>query len=598
MLIVIGGMTFWHTTGLVSTAETLGSLLSFTLLLLAFLLLRREVTARMRAEQARQESEARYRLLFECHPHPMSIYDNETLAFLAVNEAAVYQYGYTQEEFLAMTIKDVRPPGDIPALLANVARRTASFDAAGRGRHQKKDGTIIDVEVTSHTLTFAGRPARLVQAQDITARTRAEAVQRRYAERLRILHAIDRAILAEQFPEAIVSAAVDHIRALLACWRVNISAFDFTSHQGIVLGWSGSGTPRFPIGTRVPLEAYGSQDLEVLQVGTVYVVEDVLTCSPLPATIQMSQADGLRSYVRVPLLAQGALIGSLNLMADRPGAFTVEDMDVAREVADQLAVALQQAHLHAQVQRYTEELEARVAERTARLTEINAELEAFTYSVSHDLRAPLRSIDGFSRILLEGYADRLDARGQDYLQRVLRATRHMRELIDALLMLSRVTRAELQREPMDLSALAQTIAVELQQHEPTRQVAFMIAAGLQASGDPRLLRVVLENLLGNAWKYTAKHAQARIEVGAIAQPDGRLAYFVRDDGAGFDMAYADKLFVVFQRLHGPSEFAGTGIGLATVQRIIHRHSGRVWAEAAVDQGATFYFTLGGDTAHD
>jgi len=161
-----------------------------------------------------------------------------------------------------------------------------------------------------------------------------------------------------------------------------------------------------------------------------------------------------------------------------------------------------------------------------------------------------------------------------------------------------VTRAELQREPMDLSALAQTIAVELQQHEPTRQVAFMIAAGLQASGDPRLLRVVLENLLGNAWKYTAKHAQARIEVGAIAQPDGRLAYFVRDDGAGFDMAYADKLFVVFQRLHGPSEFAGTGIGLATVQRIIHRHSGRVWAEAAVDQGATFYFTLGGDTAHD
>src|SRR5439155_11453391 len=215
----------------------LGSLLSFAILVLACFLLRREVAARTRAEQAQREAEARCRLLFECHPHPMSIYDNETLAFLAVNEAAVYQYGYTQEEFLARTIKDVRPPEDIPALLANVARRTAGFDVHGRVRHQKKDGTIIDVEVTSHAITFAGRPGRLVQAQDITARTRAEAAQRRYAERLQILHEIDRAILAEQFPEAIVSAAIGHIHALLSCWRVNISVFDFVSHQGIVLGW-------------------------------------------------------------------------------------------------------------------------------------------------------------------------------------------------------------------------------------------------------------------------------------------------------------------------------------------------------------------------
>lgn len=591
MLIAISGITYWHTTVLMSTAEVLGSLLIFAILVLAFFLLRRAVAARLRAEQAWRESEAHYRLLFECHPHPMWLYDYGTLAFLAVNEAAVHQYGYTREEFLTMTIKDIRPPEDIPALLENVARTTASFDAADRWRHRRKDGTIIDVEVTSHALTFAGRSARLVLAQDITARTQAEAARQRYAERLETLHEIDQAILAEQFPEAIVSAAIGHIRALLSCWRVNISVFDLTSQQGTVLGWAGSGTPRFPVGTRVPLEAYGSQDMEAMQAGKVYVIEDVQALSPLPATIQTTQADGLRSYVRVPLVAQGELIGSLNLMADRPGAFSVEDVDVAREVADQLAVALQQARLHAQVQRYAAELEARVAERTARLMEINAELEAFASSVSHDLRAPLRSIDGFSQILLEDYADRLDAKGQDYLQRVRRATQHMGELIDALLMLSRVTQVELQCEPLDLSALAQTIAAELQQHEPARQVEFVIAEELQVSGDPRLLRVVLENLLGNAWKYTAKHAQARLEVGAISQPDGRLAYFVRDDGAGFDMAHADKLFRLFQRLHGPSEFAGTGVGLVTVQRIIHRHGGRVWAEAAVEQGTTVYFTL-------
>ncbi len=190
MLVAIGGMIYGHVAGLVSLAGALGSLLSFATLFLAFFLLRCETAARIWAEQTQREAEARCRLLFECHPHPMSIYDNETLALLAVNEAAVYQYGYTQEEFLAMTIKDVRPPEDIPVLLANVAKRTASFGAGGRGRHRRKDGTIIDVEVTSHTLTFAGRPARLVQAQDITARTRAEAAQRRYAERLQPLSAI------------------------------------------------------------------------------------------------------------------------------------------------------------------------------------------------------------------------------------------------------------------------------------------------------------------------------------------------------------------------------------------------------------------------
>jgi PAS domain S-box-containing protein len=236
------------------------------------------------------------------------------------------------------------------------------------------------------------------------------------------------------------------------------------------------------------------------------------------------------------------------------------------------------------------QLEQRVVERTAQLEAANAALEAFSYSVSHDLRTPLRSIDGFSQALLEDYMDKLDAPGQNYLHRVRLATQRMGQLIDDLLNLSRVTRSEMHRESVDLSAIAQIIATELQEAEPERQVEFQIVMGLVANGDSRLLRIVLENLLSNAWKFTAKHSRAWIEFGRYSH-DGVYTYFVRDDGAGFDMAYTDKLFGAFQRLHGAKEFQGTGIGLATVQRIIHRHSGRVWTEAAVEQGATFYFTL-------
>jgi len=239
--------------------------------------------------------------------------------------------------------------------------------------------------------------------------------------------------------------------------------------------------------------------------------------------------------------------------------------------------------------------ERKAAEETlrryaAQLESANAELEAFAYSVSHDLRAPLRSLDGFSQALLEDYADRLDAQGTDYLQPVRSGSQRMAQLIDDLLNLSRVTRAQMRMGSVDLSALAEGIATELRNSDPSRRVDFAIAPALVVHADPGLMGVVLENLLGNAWKFTGKRLRARIEVG-VTPHNGRPAYFVRDNGAGFDMTYADKLFGAFQRLHRSGEFEGTGIGLATVQRIIHRHGGRIWAEAAPDQGATFYFTL-------
>jgi PAS domain S-box-containing protein len=242
------------------------------------------------------------------------------------------------------------------------------------------------------------------------------------------------------------------------------------------------------------------------------------------------------------------------------------------------------------LQSMNSELEQRVRERTAQLEATVRELESFSYSVSHDLRAPLRAIDGFSQALHEDYAEQLDERAHEYLRRVRRAAQRMDDLIDNLLTLSRVMRSGFDRIPVDLSGLTTEIADELRRAHPDRVVAFHIAPDLHVTGDRALLRTALDNLLGNAWKFSGGRPEARIEVGAVAGA-APPTFYVRDNGAGFDMAYAEKLFQPFQRLHAPDEFEGSGVGLATVQRIIARHGGRVWGESKPGEGATFYFTL-------
>ncbi len=306
---------------------------------------------------------------------------------------------------------------------------------------------------------------------------------------------------------------------------------------------------------------------------------------------------GTHSIYRPTLLLQRAAerISQGDLTARAEFGERRDEIGILRDRFNDMAGSLQ-THVgdlertRGELSQLNSELEERVRRRTADLEAANKELEAFSYSVSHDLRSPLRAIDGFSLALLENHSSDLDDQGRADLARVRANANRMGELIDGLLRLSRLSRQELRVSEVDLSALTEEVAASLREIEPDRAVTFRIEPGVQGPGDRDLLRVVLDNLIGNSWKFTSQRGSATIEFGAD-EHDGETAYFVRDDGAGFDMAYADKLFGAFQRLHGQAEFPGTGIGLATAARIVHRHGGRIWAEGKPGDGATFWFTL-------
>jgi PAS domain S-box-containing protein len=300
------------------------------------------------------------------------------------------------------------------------------------------------------------------------------------------------------------------------------------------------------------------------------------------------------SELAVPLKVAERVIGVLNLESVRLNAFSEADERLLLTIAGQFATAIERLRAQAEIRQLNAELEARVRERTAQLEEVNKELESFAYSISHDLRAPLRTIDGFARIVQEDYAPRLDSQAQSYLQRVRDGAQRMGALIDDLLAFSRLGRQTLHTTLMTrqtLRSLVVQIVDELRVAEPEREIEVAVGVLPECRADPALLRQVWTNLIANAFKYTRGRVPAQIEVGVAETSDGP-AYFVRDNGVGFDPRYAAKLFGVFQRLHRPDEFEGTGVGLAIVQRIVHRHGGRVWAEAEADKGAAFYFTLG------
>lgn len=311
------------------------------------------------------------------------------------------------------------------------------------------------------------------------------------------------------------------------------------------------------------------------------VIEDIYSDPRIPHDAY--RPTFVKSLAMVPIRTLDPIGAIGNYWAERRLA-SPDELKLLQALADTTAVAMENVRVYS-------ELEQRVSDRTADLEAANKELEAFSYAVSHDLRAPLRHIEGFTRLLAQDCGDLLSEPGRHYLSRIRHAAQRMDQLIEDLLALSHTTQAPVERQTVDLSRMAWEIASDLQASAPQRQADFVIAEGLSAQSDGRLLRVVLENLLSNAWKFSSKQPKARIEVGSLTTPEERTAYYVKDNGAGFDMAHADKLFGVFQRLHSEGDFPGTGVGLATVQRIIHKHGGRIWAQAAINQGATFFFTL-------
>ncbi len=512
-----------------------GYALSFLFLAFAALTIRNETAKRRHTEQELRNVQERYHLLFDSNPIPVWVYDLDSLAILDVNAVAVSHYGYSREEFLALKITDIRPPEDIPGLLEDLANAPAGEEDSGPWRHRKKSGEVIEVEIKSYPLTFAGRKSRLVVALDVTERKQAEKALRETEERFRLM----------------VSNVKDYAILML-------------DPEGRVISWN-DGAER--------IKGYQAKEILGQHFSRFYPQEDVKAGKPaieLKAAMEEGRfedegwrvrKDGSRFWANVVVTALRDESGRLRGFAK-----------VTRDVSER------------------KRAEQEILRRSAELEAANNELEAFSYSVSHDLRAPLRGIDGFSQAILEDYSHRLDDAGKDFLRRIRAATQRMGALIDDLLNLSRVTRVEMHRGPIDLSALANEIVTDLRTNQPERKVEFKIAPGLTAEGDSRLMRVALQNLIGNSWKFTSKRPNAHIEFG-LTRSNGRSTYFVRDDGAGFNQAYAARLFGAFQRLHAMNEFPGTGIGLATVQRIVHRHGGKVWAEGAVDQGATIYFTL-------
>jgi light-regulated signal transduction histidine kinase (bacteriophytochrome) len=404
--------------------------------------------------------------------------------------------------------------------------------------------------------------------------------------------------------ETIFQATATEVRQLLSADRVGMFRFypDSGWDDGEFVSEDVDSAYPSAMAQKIHDHCFGEQFAARYQQGHMQVVADIHHAGLSDCHIEVLSQFQVKANLAVPLLQGQNLWGLLCIhQCKAPRQWQSTEVEFVQQIANHLGVALQHAELMAELQ--AEVIERQQAEQAVLtlnqglqkaivdLSVVNQELESFSYSVSHDLRAPLRSIDGFSQALLEDCSDQLDNSGQDYLRRIRNATQRMGNLIDDLLNLSQVTRSEMNLAPVSLSLLASNIGTELRRSQPERQVEFIVQPELSARGDARLLEVLLMNLLSNAWKFSGKNPQARIEFGVLSAQIDNPAYFVRDNGAGFDMAFANKLFGPFQRLHSANEFPGNGIGLATVQRIAHRHGGRVWAEGALEEGATFYFTL-------
>jgi PAS domain S-box-containing protein len=544
-----------------------------------------DITNRKRAREALQQAEENYRRSLDESPLGVRIVsaDGETLY---ANRTILDIYGFDSIEEFRRTPTKRRYTAE--SYVASQARRKAR-QRGGKAPSDyeisilRKDGEVRRLRVFRKNVLWDGKPQDQALYIDVTERNQAENIIR---ARLRLTE-----FAADHPLDELLQKTLDEVCAIT---ESPIGFYHFVEPDQSTLklqAWS----------TRT-LQTYCKAEGKVLhysldQAGVWGdcvrerrpVIHNDYESLPHRKGLPEGHAALIRELT-TPILRKGQIVAVLGV-GNKAQGYTSRDVELVSYFADVAWEIAERKKAQEELQRLNEELEGRVRQRTAQLEAANKELESFSYSASHDLRAPLRSIDGFGLALLEEYTDRpLDETGVDYLKRIRRATQNMGQLIDDMLKLSRVTRTPLQHESVDLSGVVSDLAGEHRKTHPERAVEMMIEADVTVEGDPVLLKIMMGNLLHNAWKFTGKKEQARIVFGTTVK-DGQRVCFVKDNGAGFDMAYAGKLFGAFQRLHTSDEFAGTGVGLATVQRILHRHGGRIWAEAEVGRGATFYFTL-------
>jgi len=562
----------------------------------------RDITQRIQTEQImselnqRLERELRFtEALLSALPIPVFFKDADGI-YLGCNKAFSDAVGYTSDELKGKTVFDIWPhelaqvyyDQDLE-MLENPTHQ------AYETKVQTKNGEVRDAFFTKDVFYDEnGAVVGIVGAyMDVTERNQAikalevsRETERQFSLRVTQLVSVINTLHQADNLDDLCRMAITLGTQKLGFGRLGLWFFDRESN--LIWGSFGideNGQLRDERDISLPLKPGEAADIMMASEPKHLFVEETEIFDEYARTL----ADGQRLICG--LWDGKQVIGSLSTdnLLDGKG-FSKLDREILQLYSTSLGHLISLKRVQAEMEEFTAQLETRVNERTAQLQTANKELEAFSYSVSHDLRAPLRAVDGFSKVLIEDYADRLDDAGRGHLERVRTAAQHMGDLIDDLLNLSRLSRAHMSPAQINLSNIVLDIQQELLESQPDRDVKFMIAPDLVAYADYNLIRIALDNLFRNAWKFTTKKPSARIEFGQIKK-DGETTFFVRDNGAGFDMQYVEKLFGVFQRLHSPGEFEGTGIGLTIVQRIISRHGGRVWADGAISEGACFYFTL-------
>ena len=406
-------------------------------------------------------------------------------------------------------------------------------------------------------------------------------------KRLEALRALDYKILQAHLPEEVANVALRHLSGLVPFWTASVMLFDGGSGQSVVLAREGGPVLLFEPGSRQLSSQYRPSDLDALRQGQICSDPDLTASADAPPLLTALLQQGLRSALRVPIMYEGALVGVLSMAADQPRFFTAEHAEIARVIVDQLGIALQQANLRERITRQSAELERRVDERTAQLEAANRDLEAFSYSVAHDLSAPLRGMSGFANLLKADVQAGDLGQLPDYADRIINGAGKMGDLIQGLLDVARVSHGKIDRGRVDLGAMLEDILAE---QKVRGRVDVNIGPLPAIYGDQASLRQLWTNLISNAVKYSAKRQKPVISINCEVGTS-ELIFRVRDNGAGFDPEHAARLFGLFQRMHLPSDFEGTGVGLAIVRRVAERHGGRVWAESRPDDGATFFVAL-------